>query len=232
MNVLVIDVGGSHVKLCATQCDAPVQSDSGPDFKPDELVEMVRRLTRHWKYEAISIGYPGRVGPSGPAAEPGNLGQGWVGFDFNNALGKPVRIVNDAAMQALGGYDGGRMLFLGLGTGLGSALVAERVLVPLELGDLAHQSGVTLGERLGKAGLAWLGEDAWRKEVSQATQMLRAAFDADYVLLGGGNAAMVNPLPPDVRQGGNEDAFVGGLRLWEELVEPHDRKPSDAWRVL
>ena len=232
MNVLVIDIGGSHVKLCATTCDAPVRWGSRPDLTPDDLVQQVRRRTSGWKYEVISLGYPGRVESAGPVAEPGNLGQGWVGFNFEEAFGKPVRVVNDAAMQALGGYDGGRMLFLGLGTGLGSALIAERVVVPLELGDLTHQSGVTLGERLGKAGLAWLGEESWRKEVAQATQMLRSAFDADYILLGGGNAALVDPLPPDVRQGGNEDAFVGGFRLWEELVEPHDRRPSTAWRVL
>ena len=232
MNVLVIDIGGSHVKLCATRCQAPVKWDSDPDLKPDQLVDRVRQMTAGWEYEAVSLGFPGRVGPKGPAAEPGNLGEGWVGFDFEKALGKPVRVVNDAAMQALGGYDGGRMLFLGLGTGLGSALIAERVVVPLELGDLTHRSGVTLAERLGKAGLAWLGQETWRKEVVEATTMLRAAFDADYVLLGGGNAALVDPLPSDVRQGGNEDAFVGGFRLWEELVEPHDRKPSSAWRVL
>jgi hypothetical protein len=190
MNVLVIDIGGSHVKLCATASNAPVIWDSGPDLTPDKLVQQVRRLTSGWKYDVISLGYPGRVEATGPVAEPGNLGQGWVGFDFGKAFGKPVRVVNDAAIQALGGYDGGRMLFLGRGTGLGSALIAERVVVPLELGDLTHQSGVTLAEQLGKAGLAWLGVESWRKEVVEVTQMLRSAFDADYILLGGGNAAL------------------------------------------
>jgi polyphosphate glucokinase len=232
MKVLVIDIGGSHVKLCVSGCASPATFDSGPDLTPQRLVEQVRKLSRDWKFDAISIGYPGRVGTKGPEAEPGNLGNGWVGFDFEKAFAKPVRVVNDAAMQALGGYDNGRMLFLGLGTGLGSALVAHRVVIPLELGNLNHKSGRPLWQRLGKDGLAELGNETWQRDVAMTTTMLREAMDADYVLLGGGNAELVDPLPPDVRRGGNDDAFAGGIRLWEEIVEPHDRRPSSAWRVV
>jgi polyphosphate glucokinase len=232
MNVLVIDIGGSHIKLCVSGCDTPIKFDSHPDLTPTGLVEEVRKRVRESGYDAVSIGFPGRVGAHGPIAEPGNLGNGWVGFDFEKAFGKPVRVVNDAAMQALGGYDRGRMLFLGLGTGLGSALIAGHVVVPMELGDLTHKSGQPLSKRLGKEGLEKLGKAAWQREVVEATEMLRKAIDADHVLLGGGNAALVDPLPPHTRRGGNDDAFAGGFRLWEEIVEPHDRKPSNTWRVV
>lgn len=231
MDILVIDVGGSHVKLLAIGRRQPRRFDSGKGLTPRALVDRVRELTADWRYEVVSLGYPGTVGPAGPSNDPGNLGPGWVGFDFAAALGTPVRVVNDAAMQALGAYDGGRMLFLGLGTGLGSALVAGRAVVPLELGRLKLGADTPLADRLGKAGLKRLGEAAWRREAAEAAGQLRDALAADYVVFGGGNAGRVDPLPALCRRGGNRDAFVGGFRLWEETIEPHDRPPA-GWRVL
>lgn len=232
MNVLVIDVGGSHVKMLATGRRVPVKFESGKKMTPRRMMKQVSRMTSDWRFDVVSIGIPGAVGPKGALREPGHLGRGWVGFDFAAAFGKPVRVINDAAMQALGGYAGGRMLFLGMGTGLGSALVAERVVVPLELGCLPFSGRQTLAQRLGKRGLAKHGKPAWQRALAQAVKVLRASFSADYVVLGGGNARNVNPLPPGTRRGGNEDAFTGGFRLWEELIEPHDREPSSAWRVV
>ena len=232
MDVLVVDIGGSRVKLLATGTAEPRAFDSGPELTPQALVRIVRESTTDWKYDVLSIGYPGAVDANGPRAEPGNLGEGWVRFDFSKAFGRPVRVLNDAAMQALGSYDGGRMLFLGLGTGVGSALVTEHVIVPLELGCLPYGPGETIFDRVGAAGLESHGEEAWRASVAEVTRLLREAFTADYVLLGGGNATRVDPLPADTRRGGNEDAFAGGFRLWEELVEPHDRESAPAWRVV
>lgn len=232
MDVLVIDIGGSHVKLMATGAPEPRRFASGPELTPEALVSTVRAMTAGWHYDVISLGYPGAVDASGPRAEPGNLGPGWVGFDFSRAFGVPVRVVNDAVMQALGGYDGGRMLFLGLGTGLGSALVTEHVVVPLELGCLPYGDGRTIADHLGRAGLEASGAAAWKRAVGDVTAVLRTAFAADYVVLGGGNASQVDPLPPHTRPGGNDDAFTGGFRLWEEMVEPHDRRPPAVWRVV
>lgn len=235
MEVLVIDIGGSQVKLYVSSHPEPRKFDSGPDLTPEHLAKEVRRLTRDWPHDAVSIGYPGRVTPvAGPSDEPGNLGDGWVGFDFEKALGVPVRIVHDAVLQALGGYQGGRMLFLGFGTGLGSALIIDHVAVGLELGDILHHaSGVPLWQRVGKEALERNGQDQWRRDALDAIDMLHRSLAADYILLGGGNAPRLTaPLPPYCRVGGNDDAFQGGLRLWEELVEPHDQRPSRAWRVL
>jgi hypothetical protein len=231
MNVLVIDVGGSHVKLCVEGV-APLRLASGRQLTPDDLVRQVRDATHDWKYDVISSGFPGSVTVEGPSAEPGNLGSGWVGFNFEEAFGRPVRLVNDAVMQALGAYDGGRMLFVGLGTGLGSALITEHVVVPLEVGSLPFGEGETMARRLGREGLDAHGADRWSSDVAQAVRVLRAGFLADYIVLGGGHAALVEPLPEGARRGGNEDAFTGGFRLWEEFVEPHDRQPSAAWRVV
>jgi polyphosphate glucokinase len=172
------------------------------------------------------------VGPDGPESDPGALGGGWVGFDFEKAFAKRVLVVNDAAMQALGADDGGRMLFLGLGTGLGSALVTDRVVIPLELGSLPYHRGETMADRLGRRGLKEHGESAWKEAVAEAVGVLRRALAVDYVVLGGGNASLVDPLPDGARQGGNEDAFTGGFRLWEEEVVPHDVPPAAAWRVV
>jgi polyphosphate glucokinase len=232
MDVLVVDIGGSRVKMLASGQHEPRRFDSGEDLTPHVLVDRVRAATADWHYDVVSIGYPGTVDANGPRAEPGRLGAGWVRFDFSKAFDKPVRILNDAAMQALGGYDSGRMLFLGLGTGLGSALVTEHVVVPLELGCLPYDRDETLVDRLGAGGLDRHGHEAWLSVVTQVTAMLRDAFAADYILLGGGNASKVDPIPRGARTGGNEDAFRGGFRLWEELVEPHDRRSSSAWRVV
>ena len=231
MDVLVVDVGGSHVKLCATGQE-PKRFSSGPELTPEELVRRVREKARDWKYDVISLGIPGVISRGAPAEEPGNLGEGWVDFDFERAFDKPVRIVNDAVMQALGGYKEGRMLFLGLGTGLGSALVTEHVVVPLELGNLPFGNGETIAERVGRAGLKSNGPEQWMADVHQVTRSLREAFAADYVLLGGGNAKLVDPLPDGAYRGGNQDAFAGGFRLCEEVVEQHDAEPHRVWRVV
>lgn len=232
MDILVIDVGGSHVKLHATGQAAPRRFESGRHLTPVALVEEVRERTADWPHDAISLGYPGAVGPKGPEAEPGNLAAGWVGFDFGEAFARPVRVVNDAAMQALGAYTGGRMLFLGLGTGLGSALVTDRVVVPLELGNLPYGRRQTWADRLGRGGLKRHGEAAWLTTVTRVIEHVRDAMKAEYVVLGGGNAKRVRPLPPHTRRGGNEDAFTGGFRLWDEEVDPHSYPAEAAWRVV
>jgi len=215
MNVLVIDVGGSHVKLSVSGIDETRRFDSGTELTPEAMLHAVREHAADWDYDVVSIGIPARVGQHGVLAEPGNLGTGWVGYDFNLAFGKPVRLVNDAAMQALGGYEGGRMLFLGLGTGVGSALIVDRVIVPLELGNLALGCEQTLFERLGKQGFEGDGRPAWEAAVHETVAALMPAFSADYIMLGG-----------------NADAISGGFRLWEEWIEPHDRTPSGAYRVV
>jgi polyphosphate glucokinase len=184
------------------------------------MVEIVRELAEGWDYEAISIGYPGLVGNQGPSSEPGNLGPGWVGFDFPSAFGLPVRFMNDAAMQALGSYEGGRMLFLGLGTGLGSALITEEAILNLELGHLPYKQGETLGEALGSQGLKRLGKAAWRRAVMDMAPALMKVFLADSVVLGGGNAKKLKELPAGVRLGHNLTAFRGGFRLWNSESEP------------
>jgi hypothetical protein len=232
VNVLVIDIGGSSVKLLASGHRAARKLKSGDYLTPDVLQRELPKLTEGWKYDVISLGYPGRVGPEGPEAEPGNLGCGWKGFDYEKAFGRPVRIVNDAAMQALGAYKGGRMLFLGLGTGVGSAIVTDRVVVPLELGDLLWTGGISLFGEIGKAAWKRDGTKKWSRKVFEVANVLRKAMHADYVALGGGNAKHVHPLPPHTRRGSNRDAFTGGFRLWEETFEPHDREPrQDVWRV-
>ncbi len=236
MDVLVVDVGGSHVKMLVSGERAgalePRRFVSGAHLTPDVLVTGARDLAKDWHYDVVSLGFPGAVGAHGPRAEPGNLGEGWIGFDFEQAFERPVRVVNDAVMQALGAYEGGRMLFLGLGTGLGSALITERVVVPLELGNLSHSLDETMAQRLGRQGLKSNGEAQWLQDLDAVTTVLRAAFAADYLVLGGGNAKLVNPLPEGTRRGGNDDAFMGGFRLWEEVVEPHDRQPPVVWRVV
>ena len=230
MKVLVVDIGGSSIKIALCEDGPTVRVDSTPDLGPHDLVRHISTHAGGWKYDAVSIGYPGKVNAQGPAAEPGNLGSGWVSFDFERALGRPVRVVNDAIMQALGAYDGGRMLFFGLGTGIGSAIVTERVAVPLELGVLPLESA-TLFDILGRDGLE-REPDRWQRTVFAIVPVLQEATLADYVVLGGGNAARVERLPPNARRGGNDDAMAGGFRLWKETIEPHDRKPSPFWRVV
>jgi polyphosphate glucokinase len=232
LSVLVVDIGGSRVKLFESASGESASFKSGATLGPSELMRQVRQLTSAWEYDLVSIGYPGDTGPEGATQDPRNLAAGWIDFDFAAAFDRPVRVVNDAAMQALGAYTGGRMLFLGLGTGLGSTLIAERVIIPLDLGRLRHSSGEPYSARLGKAGLARLGARTWLLTVHDACAQLREACLADHVLLGGGNASLVDPLPDQARRGGNEDAFAGGVRLWEEWVEHHDAPPSNIWRVV
>jgi polyphosphate glucokinase len=218
--VLTVDIGGSSVKILASGRTEPRKRRSGKSLTPPKMVEIVQELAEGWDYEAISIGYPGLVGTLGPSSEPGNLGDGWVGFDFASAFGLPVRIMNDAAMQALGSYEGGRMLFLGLGTGLGSAMITEEFILTLELGQLPYKRGETLGEALGRQGLKRLGKTAWRRAVADVAPALMKAFLADSVVIGGGNAKKLKELPAGIRLGHNLTAFRGGVRLWNTGTAP------------
>jgi polyphosphate glucokinase len=215
-NVLVIDVGGTHVKVADQRHKDPVKIDSGPRMTVRMMVAAVRKATADWKYSAISIGYPGPVLHGRPLSEPHNLGSGWVGFDYEKAFGCQVRIVNDAAMQAIGSYEGGRMLFLGLGTGLGSAMIVDGVLEPMELAHLPYRRGRTYEDYIGLAGLERLGKKKWRHHVFAVTEQLKGAMEADYVVLGGGNARLLKDLPKGARLGSNENAFKGGVRLWKQ----------------
>jgi polyphosphate glucokinase len=212
--ILTVDIGGSSVKVLVSGQTEPRKRRSGKKLTPAKMVEVVRELAEGWDYEAISIGYPGLVGDQGPSSEPRNLGDGWVGFDFPSAFGLPVRVMNDAAMQALGSYEGGRMLFIGLGTGVGSALITEEVILTLELGQLPYKRGETLGDTLGRQGLKRLGKGAWRRAVMDVAPALMKAFLADSVVIGGGNAKKLKKLPPGVRLGHNLTAFRGGFRMW------------------
>jgi polyphosphate glucokinase len=216
MRILVVDAGGTHVKLLATGRKQQVEFPSGPKMTPAKMVAAVRTATAGWKYDAISIGYPGAVVHGRPLSEPHHLGSGWVGFDFRRALGCPVKIVNDAAMQALGSYRGGRMLFLGLGTGLGSALIADNVLEPMELGHLPYKKGRTYEDYLGLAGLKQQGKKKWRHQVNEVVRQLKNALQPEYVVLGGGNARLLKKLPPGTRLEDNTNAFLGGYRLWNK----------------
>lgn len=216
MKILVIDIGGTHVKVLATGHRKFVEIPSGPKMTPAKMAAAVRAATKGWKYEVISIGYPGAVVHGRPFTEPHNLGSGWVGFNFRKAFGRPAKIINDAAMQALGSYQGGRMLFLGLGTGLGSALIVEDVLEPMELAHLPYQKGRSYEDYVGLAGLERLGKKKWRHHVKEAVKQLKAALQADYVVLGGGNVRLLKKLPPGTRLGNNANAFQGGFRLWNK----------------
>ena len=215
MNILVIDVGGTHVKALATRRRNPIKIRSGPKMTATEMVRLVRQETAGWSYVVVSIGYPGPVVHGKPVSEPRNLGGGWVGFDFKKAFGCRVRVINDAAMQALGSYKGGRMLFLGLGTGLGSALIVNGVLEPMELAHLPYEKGLTYEELVGEAALKRLGKKKWRRAVADVVTRLKAALGADDVVVGGGNAKLLRALPKGVRLGANSNAFVGGYRLWK-----------------
>jgi len=225
VKVLVIDVGGTHVKVLATGRRQPRQVASGRALTPRRMLSAVKKLTADWSYDVVSIGYPGPVLHGAPVAEPKNLGRGWVGFDFRKAFGKPVRILNDAAMQALGSYQGGRMLFLGLGTGLGSALIVDGHLEPMELAHLPYKNGKTYEDYVGLRGLQRLGEKRWRKAVADVVAKLAAALGAEYVVLGGGNAMRFATPPKGARLGANTNAFRGGFLLWKQKrrsAAPHD----------
>jgi len=214
----VIDVGGTHVKLLATGRKKRVEFSSGPEMTPAKMIRDVKQATAGWDYSAVSIGYPGPVIHNRPVAEPHNLGRGWVGFDFHKAFGHPVKVINDAAMQALGSYEGGRMLFLGLGTGLGSAMIVDGCLEPMELAHLPYKNGRTYEDYVGLRGLKRLGKKKWRRHVMDVVERLKTALEADYVVLGGGNAKLLKKLPSGVRLGDNENAFRGGFRLWKKPV--------------
>ncbi|MEO8636182.1 MAG: ROK family protein [Gemmatimonadales bacterium] len=218
--ILVIDVGGTHVKLLATGHRKRREFRSGAGMTAGQMVEAVTAMTADWKYDTVTIGYPGPIRCGRPVAEPHNLGPGWIAFDFTKAFGRPVRMINDAAMQALGDYRGGPMLFLGLGTGLGSALILDGVLVPLELAHLPYKKGRTYEEFLGLRGLKRLGRSQWEKCVWDVVALFKAALQVDEVVLGGGNALRLKALPPGSRRGENSRAFVGGFRLWDALRHP------------
>ena len=221
MNILALDVGGTHVKALVSDHTEPRKFASGPLLTPSEMVAKVKQLTADWSFGALSIGYPGLVVHDRIAAEPRNLGKGWVGFDFAAAFGLPVKLINDAAMQALGSYEGGRMLFLGLGTGLGSAMIVDGLLQPMELAHLPYRKGRTYEDYLGVAGLKRLGGAKWRRHVWAVVEILRAALEPEDIVLGGGNAARLKKLPPGVRLGENANAFRGGFRLWREPQGAH-----------
>ncbi|MGE5192034.1 MAG: ROK family protein [Deltaproteobacteria bacterium] len=215
--VLVIDVGGTNIKILATGQEERRKIPSGPALTARRMVSAVMTLAEGWEYEAVSIGYPGPVVRGRPVAEPHNLARGWVAFDFRKAFGCPVKLVNDAAMQALGSYDGGKMLFLGLGTGLGSAMIVDGIIEPMELAHLPYRRA-TYEEYAGKQGMKRFGKKRWRKHVADIVECLTAALEPDYVVLGGGNVRKLKELPPGCRIGDNWNAFRGGFRLWEDNV--------------
>jgi polyphosphate glucokinase len=216
MRVLVIDVGGTHVKVLATGEKEHRQVESGPTMTAQQMVAGVKQLAAGWKYEAVSIGYPGPVVHNRPLHEPRNMGGGWVGFDFRGAFGCPVKLINDAAMQALGSYKGGHMLFLGLGTGLGSAMVVDGLVEPMELAHLPYRKGRTYEDYVGRRGLKRLGKKRWRHHVTVVVEQFKAALQPDDVVIGGGNAKKLNELPPGCRLGDNANAFIGGFELWKD----------------
>jgi len=218
-NILVIDVGGTNVKVLATGQKDPIKIPSGPKMTPKKMVKEVRAATAGWKYAAVSVGYPGPVVHGHPLTEPHNLGGGWVGYDFKKAFGRPVKIVNDAAMQALGIYHGGKMLFLGLGTGLGSAMIVNGIVEPMEIAHLPYKNGRTFEDYLGIRGLKRVGKKRWRRHVTKVVERLKNALEAEYVVLGGGNSKLLKTIPPGCQLGNNSSAFTGGFRLWEEAGE-------------
>jgi hypothetical protein len=226
--ILVVDIGGTHVKLLISLRNER-EFPSGPHMRPEQFIERLAETARGWKFDRISIGFPAPVRKGRIVGNPKHLGKGWVGFNFGRALRTPVRLINDAAMQALGSYRArGRMLFLGLGTGLGSALVWEKTLMPLELGDLPYPNGKIIENYLGIPGLELLGQKKWKREVLYAVTQLKNSFIADYVVLGGGLVHRFNRLPKGIERGRNENAFLGGIRLWEPKRNSRELK----WRVL
>jgi polyphosphate glucokinase len=230
VKILVIDIGGTNVKMLASGQREPRKFPSGPTMTPREMAAGVKQAVQGWKYDAVSIGYPGPVRDGRPASEPHNLAKGWVAFNYRAAFGLPVKIINDAAMQALGSYEGGRMLFLGLGTGLGSTLIADGVVMPMELGHLPYRKG-TFEDYVGIRGLERRGKKKWRGAVEDVVARLVAALEPDSVVLGGGNVKKLKALPPLCRAGVNANAFLGGFRLWEATdkgrvsVQPSRRSP-------
>ena len=222
MNVLVVDVGGTHVKILATGQQEPRKFASGPTLTAQKMVDGVKQLAGDWKYTAVSIGYPGPVLHGRPMAEPHNLAPGWVGFDDRAAFGCPVKVVNDAAMQALGSYKRGKLLFLGLGTGLGTTMIVDGIVEPMELGHLPYKKA-TYEDYVGLRGLLKHGTHKWRRHVTDVVKLLVAALEPDDVVIGGGNVKELKGLPPGCRAGDNANAFIGGFRLWDGTESPKSR---------
>ncbi len=225
--ILLVDIGGTHVKLMISP-DEKRKFASGTDLSPKQLVTAIKETVADWDYDAIALGFPSPVAKGKIMKDPKHLAKGWVGYDFEKSLGKPTRVINDAALQALGSYHGGRMLFLGLGTGLGSTLVWDDNVLPLELGDLPYGEGHTIEDHLGKRGLEKFGKKVWQREVLAAVAQLKIAFIADYVVLGGGNSKLFKELPEGIEAGRNRNAYLGGCRLWETEGRPG----TDKWNVI
>ena len=215
MNTLVIDIGGTHIKLWLTGEAEKIKVPSGPDAGPQQLHKALHNDAHKWSFDRVSIGYPGEVRHGRPVADPFNLASGWVDFDYPKAFGKPVKIMNDACMQALGSYDGGRMLFIGLGTSMGTVFISDGKIIPLALGHLRFSKRESFEHHLNRKGLKLYGPKKWSQAVCEAAEILKAAFLADYVILGGGNAKKLGKLPSGIRRGANEMAYVGGVRMWE-----------------
>ena len=230
MRILVIDIGGNNVKVRRPGARAAIKIPSGPRMTAARMVREVLALARDWRYDAVTIGYPGPVADNHPAREPHNLGGGWVRFDYAGAFKRPVRFLNDAAMQALGSYQGGRMLYLGLGTGLGSALVVDNVLVPAELAHLPYHKGLTYEDYVGQRGYERMGRARWRNHVLEVVGRLKDALLVDYVVLGGGNVKRMDALPPGSVLGSNSNAFKGGVRAWQLPKATRRRAPSSGKR--
>jgi polyphosphate glucokinase len=219
MKILAVDVGGSHVKILATGHKQEREIVSGPKMTARQMVSDVKKLAKDWSYDVVSVGFPGPVLHGRPVAEPHNLGGGWTGFDFAAAFGAPVRVINDAAMQALGSYRGGRMLFLGFGTGLGSAMIVNGIVEPMELGHLPYKKG-TYEDYVGERGLDRVGKKRWRKLAADVIERLVAATEPEDVVIGGGNLAHLHKLPKGCRAGNNAYAFEGGFRMWDSAYGP------------
>jgi polyphosphate glucokinase len=220
MKILVIDIGGTNIKVASSDKLVPIKIPSGPKLTPEQMTKDVLAATKGWDYDCISIGYPGPVVHDRPLIEPHNLGPGWIDFPYQKAFGKPLQIINDAAMQALGGYKGGRMLFLGIGTGMGSAMIFDGVVIPLELAHLPYRKERTYEDYVGLRGLERRGAERWRKSVLDVIERLRAALICDSVLLGGGNAKLMQDLPAYVTLGANSNAIDGGIKLWQDISDP------------
>jgi len=216
--ILVLDIGGTHVKAAMSDRPSEFRVPSGPAFTPEKMMRKLAPWRRRHRYDLVSVGYPGLVVHGRVVREPSNLGHGWVGFDFAKAFCRPTRVINDAAMQALGSYRGGRMLFLGLGTGLGTAMIADDKLEPMELAHLPWKKGKTYEDFVGEAALRRLGRKKWQKEVFSVVKILSDALEPDYVVLGGGNVRKLKDLPPRAHEGDNRNAIVGGIRLWSDVA--------------
>ncbi|MCE9546656.1 MAG: ROK family protein [Planctomycetia bacterium] len=230
MEVLVIDIGGTSVKLWHTAHEEHRKFESGKQLTPDAMVKETTQLLQDWRWDAVALGLPCRISNGRPIEDPHNLGPGWVGYNFASALGCPVRIMNDAALQALGSYDGGRMLFLGLGTAVGSTFIADHLILSLDLGRVVHGKS-KVHELLGDEGFESLGLKKWQNVVHEVLPSLKSAFLADYVVLGGGSVKKIDDLPDGVRRGHNRTVVEGGRRLWEELPDPAE-KDSTAWIII